>query len=289
MTGDVSSVTILLLIGIFLSFILQQLINGLNYLVRNYANVKAVIQIVFQELMIIGLLSLILFLIQYYDALSFLEPDTVFYKELFDFVHFVLFAIVLMYLVFILTLMSTASITFHLWNDLDQKLLTTLELSRQSLYNTLLQTHPFIRLFCFGSKRQLKKFDYGVAFLTLKLRFKSQLNKKYEGFSENSFSFAKYLRHSSRTAFSNIAQLHWSLWCFISALLILNYVRINFLELNDELTLLVFGGVILYLFLIILLITDYYLMRNVLEATFYSCELFVEKPVVFQRKKSSFC
>ncbi|KAL0205406.1 hypothetical protein P9112_000713 [Eukaryota sp. TZLM1-RC] len=265
---DVGSVTVLLLTGIFLSFILQQLLIFVNYLVRNYANVKAVLQIVFQELMVIGLLSLLLFLIEYYEALAFL-PFVSMYKELFDLVHFILFGIVVVYLVFILFLMWSASLTFSLWKSIDAtSSLVQLQSDHQSLLNEHTCTPTFLRVFCFKRRRKLKKLQYAISFLLIKKQFFYKVDQIYEDHIHTElFPFNKYLRHASRSSFVHIAQLHWSLWLFIAVILVFNYFRVVLFSIDGEISLFVFCVFLVYSFLVILIIIDNSLFSRVVEVS----------------------
>ncbi|KAL0227990.1 hypothetical protein RCL1_004133 [Eukaryota sp. TZLM3-RCL] len=258
-TVDVSSITVLLLIGIVVSFILQQVIKLFNFCIRSFNNVKAVVQVVYQELMTIGLMSFILFFCKRYGYLSILENygislDT----ELFDYVNLVLFVIITIYLFFVLLVMGTASLTFALWVRIDSHNISYYHDQKMVLINKLMKKPPLIRPFFINTSIKIRSFNYAITFLSLKRQFFSTLSDCYlDLFSSSSFPFAKYLRHSSRKSFVKIAQLHWSLWLFISLLIIGFYYQYKRISIFSENLLIYLSSLsLIYFFFICLMIID---------------------------------
>lgn len=222
-----NKVTALAIAVILVSITLQGLLVHIERALHRYQHLSLMLNHLYRELMILGILSFILFLIE--SSAVHLEKDD---KHLFEVVHMTIFLVVVGYIIISFSLMGLSVYLSRIWYDLEKDdLQEYISIKTQfDLLEKQRKSYPAWRWYLNLPKvLEHQRLSDQIAFHHMRLHF------LHSNHLDSDFSFASYLRKCQQHVFLRLGTIHRNVWiCLIIVLFFDDFQRNVYVRVQSK-------------------------------------------------------
>jgi len=209
------------------------------------------LQKLYKELMILGILSIFLFLQEKYEFTEGITGE--FNKHIFEHVHMILFLCTVLYITFSTALLTYSILMAKVYEDIEVKSFSEVEAAYKDADRRWKGMNRAVRYLNvpFLLKHHNMEFEYQYKLLHGYFCAQHAHEDEYGGKMTTSyFKFHIYLRKCIREACLQITAIHWQVWLAILILILLNTFRVIIFQVSSVVSFVYIDSVLLWISLI---------------------------------------
>lgn len=211
--------TILVLFMFLVSFFFENVLDLLDkFLKKNAPQLLDIVQALYKELMVIGLISIFLYVEEYTDIVGLITGDDV-PSLFFEFIHMSIFVAVMLYIGIMIYLIFVAHSTMRSWSVTEALNPTVIERNFQSYRESFNRMGTVRFALSFSFQKKFGELRSQFAYHKIRTQFILQ-----HGLTDQ-FDFGSYLRKCQRAVVVELVEIHWHIWMVLLIMVSLNAVR----------------------------------------------------------------